>query len=266
MSGIERLIGVMASLRDPETGCPWDREQTAATLVRHTLEEAYEVAEAVEQDDAGALREELGDLLFQVVFYARIAEEQGQFDFEAVASGIAEKLIRRHPHVFGDARVGSVDEQSRAWEQHKAGERRAKADRRGRAPSHLDGVSTALPGLARAQKLQQRAARVGFDWPSIAPVLAKLAEEVAELQDAQRRAEGPERLEHEVGDVLFTCVNLARHAGVDAETALRGANRRFVHRFGWMEERLAAQGRAPEQLPLDELDRLWEEAKALLDR
>ena len=261
MQELEQLLEVMATLRDPERGCPWDREQTFESLVRHTLEEAYEVAETVAQGDLAELRDELGDLLFQVVFYARLAEEQGAFSFRDVAAGIVDKLVRRHPHVFGSEQVASSEEQTRIWEALKAGEREAKAAARGEQPSLLDGVSTALPALSRARKLQARAATVGFDWPAFGPVLEKLEEEVAELRAAHASPENHAAVEAELGDLLFTCVNLARHAGVDPESALRGANQRFSNRFRYLEARLAEQGSSPAEVDLAALDHLWEEAK-----
>ncbi|RCX31880.1 nucleoside triphosphate pyrophosphohydrolase [Thioalbus denitrificans] len=263
MNPVEQLLEVMAALRNPERGCPWDLEQTYASLAPHTLEEAYEVAEAAEAGDLGELREELGDLLFQVVFYARIAEEADEFTFADVAAAIVEKLVRRHPHVFGEAVVADAAEQTEAWEAHKAAERQRKAADRGTEHLHslLDGVSLALPALTRARKLQSRAARAGFDWPDIDGVFRKLDEEIRELREARAGADGPERVEAELGDLLFTCVNLARHAGVDPERALRAANHRFSSRFRYMEARLAAEGTAPEQAGPERLERLWAAAK-----
>lgn len=256
---IERLLEVMARLRDPQGGCPWDIEQTFATIVPHTIEEAYEVAEAIELGDLAQIQDELGDLLFQVVFYAQIAREAGHFDFNAIAQGIADKMIRRHPHVFGSDTVDNAEEQLVAWEALKAGERQDKAD--GQPPSALDGVSTALPALTRALKLQKRAARVGFDWPEAAPVLDKIAEEAAEIKEEMANGADPERLRDEVGDLLFSCVNLARKLDIDPETALRSGNRKFEHRFHAMERALTQQGRSPADAALDEMDALWEAAK-----
>ncbi len=256
MSGIEHLLAVMARLRDPQDGCPWDLQQTLASLTPYTIEEAYEVEEAAHAGDMARLRDELGDLLFQVVFYARIAEEQGDFDFDAVAAAVAAKLERRHPHVFGDTEVRDADEQTRLWESIKAAER-AGAQRHGA----LDGVSRSLPALMRAEKLQRRAARTGFDWDDIGPVFDKVVEELAETREAVDGGE-PARITHEIGDLLFACVNLARHAGVDAEQSLRRANARFERRFAAMEARAREQGEDFASLDPDRKESLWEAVKA----
>lgn len=259
-SAILRLRGIMARLRDPADGCPWDREQSFASLARFTIEEAYEVAEAVERGSSDALREELGDLLFQVVFYARIAEELGRFNLDDVANAIANKLVRRHPHVFSAAQVPTAADQARAWEGHKAEERRmGRGD--DRDPGALEGVALALPALTRAVKLQGRAARVGFDWPDSACVLEKIEEELEELR-AEIGDGDPERTEHEVGDVLLAVSNLSRHLGVDPETALRRANRRFEQRFRRMEALAATDGGRLEDLRLDQMEALWCRAKS----
>ena len=263
-AGIDRLLDVMARLRDPDGGCPWDLEQNFETIAPYTIEEAYEVAEAIRQDDRAALRDELGDLLLQVVFHAQMAREDGSFDFDEVARGIADKMIRRHPHVFAgeDLEVrGSTPGQMRAWETQKAVEREAKAEAEGRTPSVLDGVALALPALLRADKLQKRAARVGFDWPNAEPVFDKVLEEVAELRLAAVPPHAPAAVAEELGDLLFACVNLARHLGVEPESALRGANAKFSARFRHVEAALAESGRSAEDVGLAELDRLWEEAK-----
>lgn len=260
MSEIDRLLAIMARLRDPLGGCPWDREQSFATVAPYTVEEAYEVAEAAHAGDMQALRDELGDLLFQVVFHARIAEEAGAFDFQDVARAIADKMTRRHPHVFGEARVETAEAQSLAWEAHKASERAGRAP--AGAASELDGVSIALPALVRAVKLQRRAARVGFDWPHVDGVLAKLQEEIGELRAEITSHGPPRRIEAELGDLLFTCVNLARHLRVDPEGALRQANARFEGRFRRLEARLASAGRPLGQASAAELDDAWEQAKA----
>ena len=256
---IDELLKVMARLRDPNDGCPWDRAQTFASLVPHTLEEAYEVAEAIEQGHFSALCGELGDLLFQVVFYAQLAEEQRLFNFSAVVTAIVEKLVRRHPHVFGKIRCEDPEALSTAWAQQKVQER---AERGEPTASLMDGVSLHLPGATRAIKLQRRAATVGFDWREPDALLDKLAEEAAELNQARSEGADPERIMAEVGDLLFTCVNLARHHGVDAETALRQANARFERRFRRMEE--LAVLRATSLFVLDPLEqeRLWECAKS----
>lgn len=261
-SGIERLLDVMARLRDPKGGCPWDREQTFASIAPYTIEEAYEVAEAIAEADWAALEDELGDLLFQVVFYAQMAHEEGRFDFERIAARAADKMVRRHPHVFGDREIADAPAQTRAWEAQKAAERAARARAEGRNPSALDGVARALPALARAQKLQARAARVGFDWPEAEPIFDKIAEELAELRAEWRSGAPRERFVDELGDLLFACVNLARRAGVDAETALRAGNEKFARRFRRIEALLAAAGRTPDQSTLEEMDALWERAKA----
>lgn len=258
MSAITQLLEIMRRLRDPQTGCPWDREQNYRTLVPYTLEEAYEVADAIEQNNLAYLPDELGDLLFQVVFYARIGEEQGQFDFEEVAQRICDKLVRRHPHVFADASIESVEEQSRAWEEHKRQERDRKAAA-GQA-GVLDGVSLALPALVRAAKLQRRAARVGFDWRTIEGVLAKVREELSEIETELQCDGAPERLTDEVGDLLFSCVNLARHLKVEPEAALRTANLKFEQRFRQVENAFQGAG-GMEQASLEEMDAAWEAVK-----
>jgi nucleoside triphosphate diphosphatase len=253
---VEALLEVMRRLRDPERGCPWDRAQTFATIAPYTLEEAFEVADAIERDDLDALREELGDLLFQVVFHARLAEEQGAFTFADVARGLADKMRRRHPHVFGAGEVADAAAQTVAWETHKA------LERAGRQQGALDGVPLGLPALARAQKLGRRAARVGFDWPDADAVREKIREETQELEDAiAGRDRAPEAVDEEFGDLLFTMVNLARHLDVDAEGALRRASLKFERRFREVEARLAASGRTPEQAAPAELERLWSQAK-----
>ena len=261
MSDMTRLLEIMAALRDPEGGCPWDREQSFATIVPHTLEEAYEVAETIEQGDFAELKGELGDLLFQVVFYAQLEREQGLFRFDDVVRGIEEKLVRRHPHVFGDEQVADAAAQTEAWERHKAAEREAKAARETRPASVLDGVSTALPALTRAPKRQKRAARVGFDWPAAVDVLDKIEEEIGELRE-ELRAGDMGRARDEVGDLLFAVTNLARHVGIDPESALRHTNAKFERRFRRIEEWLAADGRTPEQASLEEMDRAAAEGAA----
>ena len=257
--GIERLLGVMARLRDPDGGCPWDLEQTFASIAPYTIEEAYEVADAVERGDLDELKGELGDLLLQVVFHAQIASERGDFRFEDVVAAICEKMIRRHPHVFGDADVADADAQTVAWEAMKAAERAAKGE--DKPAGVLDGVARGLPGLTRAVKLQNRAARVGFDWPSSDNVIDKLIEESRELADA--KGGDPDALEDEMGDLLFVVANLARHLGVDPETALRRANAKFERRFAHIEAGLATEGRSPNEATLDEMDAYWNEAKRL---
>lgn len=264
---LDDLLYLMQRLRDPLHGCPWDQQQSFATIVPHTLEEAYEVADAIASEDFPQLCGELGDLLFQVVYYAQLGREAGHFDWAQVVHGITEKLVRRHPHVFPDGNLrtppGSVslaaDQIKARWEEIKAEERALKAEQPEQL-SLLDDVPQALPALSRAQKLQKRAARVGFDWPALLPVLDKLDEELAEVRQAL--AEGQQqRVAEEVGDLLFSMVNLARHLQVDAEEALRGGNARFERRFRYIEAQLREAGLSPEQVELLQLDRLWQQAK-----
>jgi MazG family protein len=258
---IERLKAVMARLRHPTQGCPWDVEQSFATIAPYTIEEAYEVADAIEREDMAGLKEELGDLLFQVVFHARMAEEAGLFAFDEVAAALADKMIRRHPHVFADADVRDATQQTLAWEAHKAAERQAKMETEGEA-SALDGVPVGLPALTRAQKIQKRAARVGFDWAEPLPALEKVAEEIAELRaELATQARDAARVEEEIGDLIFACVNVARLSGADAETALRRATAKFERRFRRVEDALAARGKTPETSTLAEMDALWNAAK-----
>lgn len=256
---IDDLLAIMARLRDPQDGCPWDLKQTFRTILPYTLEEAYEVAEAIENDSMPDLCDELGDLLLQVVFHARMAEEASRFDFTDVVGAICDKMRRRHPHVFGTERFESEEALKANWEREKAAERAAKgADGR---TSTLDGVARALPALVRAEKLQKRASHVGFDWPDVSGVFDKVREEVDECEELAEHDAEPSRRVHEVGDLLFACVNLARHYGVDAEHALRDANGRFERRFGYIESRLRERGLQPAAERLDEMDALWDEAK-----
>ena len=254
--GIARLVEIMARLRDPQGGCPWDLEQTFATIAPYTVEEAYEVADAIERQDWAALKGELGDLLFQSVYHAQMAAEAGHFTFADVVRGISDKMLARHPHVFGDeSRDRTAADQSRDWERIKAAERAGSADR-----GVLDGVALGLPGLTRAVKLQARAARVGFDWPSTDEVIAKIVEEADELTEARDRLTQGE-VEEEFGDLLFVVANLARHLKVDPEAALRAANAKFTRRFRSVEVALAAMGKRPEDSDLAEMDALWDAAK-----
>ena len=262
MSDLSRLLDIMARLRDPQTGCPWDLEQSFATIAPYTIEEAYEVAEAAERGETEALKDELGDLLLQVVFHSRMAEEARQFDFSDVARGIADKMIRRHPHVFGDSEVDGSAAQTVAWEAQKAEERRAKAVAAGRPESALDGVGVGFPALTRAEKLQKRAARVGFDWPSAAPVFDKIGEEIAELRAEIDRGAASDRIADELGDLLFAVTNLARKLAIDPEQALRNANRKFERRFQAVEAKLAAKGRLIADATLDEMEAEWQRVKA----
>ena len=258
---LDGLLMLMARLRDPQDGCPWDVEQTFATIAPHTIEEAYEVTDAIDSGDREHLKDELGDLLFQVVFYAQMAKEQGAFDFHDIAAAITEKMIRRHPHVFGaQSGIDSADAQTVHWEALKEQERKDQAAAGGQRHGALDGVSRGLPALLRSQKLQKRAARVGFDWPDARGVFDKFREEMAELE-AEVASGDAQALEHEMGDVLLTCVNLARKLGIDAEAALRHANTRFETRFAHMERTLWDQGRAVADTDLDTLEALWQQAK-----
>ncbi|MDX2309390.1 MAG: nucleoside triphosphate pyrophosphohydrolase [Hyphomicrobium sp.] len=280
---LARLLTIMRALRTPGTGCPWDLEQTFGTIAPYTIEEAYEVADAIERGDLADLREELGDLLLQVVYHAQMAEEAGAFDFDAVADGIGQKMIRRHPHVFGTPEERARGAETDFWARIKAGERAAKAAERERLrsasadePSNppraslLDDVPVGLPGLTRALKLQEKAARVGFDWPSLAPVFEKLREELAEFEvealPADPRGDGDvarrDRVEEEYGDLLFVMANIGRHLAIDPEAALRRANAKFTRRFRHIEARLAEMGRTPDQSTLEEMDAFWNEVRA----
>jgi ATP diphosphatase len=260
---IAALIDIMAALRTPGTGCPWDLEQNFATIAPYTIEEAYEVADAIARGDLGDLREELGDLLLQVVFHARMAQEQGAFDFGSVVEAITEKLVRRHPHVFGDARGLKVAAVNALWERIKAQE---KADRaaNGKGAEHsgaLAGVPVGLPALTRALKLQHKAGKVGFDWNDPRAVLAKIREEADEIE-AALDASGGDAIAGEVGDLLFAVVNLARHVDADPEAVLRATNRKFERRFAAIERALADVGKSPREATLAEMDALWDAAKA----
>ncbi|MDB3907987.1 nucleoside triphosphate pyrophosphohydrolase [Gammaproteobacteria bacterium] len=274
MTAIDRLIVIMTMLRDKQHGCPWDLEQSIKSLLPYTLEEVYEVADAIENNDLVELEDELGDLLFQVIFYAQIAKEQGAFDFQDIAAAISSKLLRRHPHVFPDGDMKkfgipqniSADQVVVNWEAIKEVEREEKRKKGGKKASQqleslLDDVPRALPAMERARKLQKRAAQVGFDWAGIGPVLEKLKEEVQEFEEALAGGDA-ERMSDELGDVLFAAVNLARHSKIEPEVALRYANRRFEVRFKWIEVALTAKGRSLKEASLEELDMLWDEAKA----
>ena len=254
--GLPRLRAIMRALRDPETGCPWDIEQTFATIAPYTIEEAYEVADAIEREAWDELKGELGDLLFQSVFHAQMAEEAGLFSLDDVADTMSDKMVTRHPHVFAaESRNKSAEQQTRDWEAIKAAERADKAEK-----GTLDGVALGLPALLRAHKLQKRAARVGFDWPSAREVLDKILEESRELVEAQAEADQEHILE-EYGDLMFVMANLGRHLGVEPEAALRAANAKFERRFGRVEALLAARGKRPEDSDLSEMDALWTTAK-----
>jgi tetrapyrrole methylase family protein/MazG family protein/ATP diphosphatase len=259
-AAIVELRNIMARLRDPVGGCAWDLEQTFATIAPYTVEEAYEVADAIGRGSMGDLAEELGDLLLQVVFHAQMAKEAGAFDFDDVVRGVSAKMIRRHPHVFGDARVRSAAEQTAAWEEIKAAERAGKTQSAAKPAGLLDDIAVTLPALTRATKLSRRAARVGFVWPDIQAILAKLREEVAELE-AEVAAGEAAKAREELGDVLFVCANIARELDVDPEAALRETNAKFTRRFAYIERALAERGSSPEQSTLEEMDALWNEAK-----
>lgn len=262
MADIQQLLALMGRLRDPDQGCPWDLEQDFKSIVPHTLEEAYEVAQTIESGDLSELCDELGDLLFQVIFYAQLAQERGAFDFGDVVAAISDKIVRRHPHVFGTAAMPDAAAQHQAWEVIKAEERQAKqADGMAMPAGALDGVALALPALPRAVKLQRRAARVGFDWDAPQPVLEKVREELAELEAELTAGTGHDRLEDELGDVLFACANLARHLQVDAEAALRRTNAKVERRFRRLESILHEAGIEAASAGLETLEAAWQQAK-----
>jgi MazG family protein len=269
------LLAVMAALRTPVTGCPWDLEQTFETIAPYTIEEAYEVHDAIERGNRGELRDELGDLLLQVVYHARMAEEENAFAFDDVVDAVTRKMIRRHPHVFGDEKARAATLQKGWWETIKAEEKAEKREDGAEVPARpaslLADIPLALPSLTRAVKLQAKAARVGFDWPSLGPVFAKMREELAELEEIATPADprgaatiepADPRIAEELGDLLFVIANVARHLAIDPETALRSANTKFTRRFAHIESRLAEQGKQPADSTLEEMDALWDEAKA----
>jgi nucleoside triphosphate diphosphatase len=264
---LDDLLVVMARLRDPERGCPWDVKQNFSTIAPYTIEEAYEVADAIARGDLEGLKDELGDLLLQVVYHAQMAGEQSRFEFSDVADAITRKMIRRHPHVFGDPALRDEFLKANLWERIKAEEKAERGESVAGVASRLDDVPIALPALTRAVKLQKRAAEVGFDWPSLAPVLAKAEEEIAELKEAviaqgdAANGIGSTKVKEEFGDLLFVMANVARHLKVDPEAALREANVKFVRRFRSIEQALAKEGRRCEDATLEEMDRLWDEAK-----
>ncbi len=258
---IDDLLEIMAKLRNPEKGCPWDIEQNFKSIAPYTIEEAYEVDEAIRAGDMPALQDELGDLLFQTVFHGQMAAEAGHFTFSDIVHGISEKMVRRHPHVFDDRTIEDADAQTEAWEMQKAKERIEKAETKGETPSVLDGVSLSLPATMRAVKLQKRAARVGFDWSETIQVLDKIEEEASELREAYADGEPKERIEEEFGDMLFVICNLARHLKIDPEEALRSANAKFDRRFRYIEQELAKIGKSPEASTLEEMDNFWNLAK-----
>ncbi|WP_354506675.1 nucleoside triphosphate pyrophosphohydrolase [Limibacillus sp. MBR-115] len=259
---LARLINIMARLRNPESGCPWDMAQTFRSIAPYTVEEAYEVADAISRNDISDLKEELGDLLLQVVFHARMAEELGEFSFADVATAISDKMERRHPHVFGDDKtINDPSGQTTAWEAHKEEERRSKANRNGETTSLLDGIATNLPSVTRALKLQKRAATIGFDWDNLDPVLEKIDEELHELRTELSRNGPKDHLEAELGDLMFAVVNLARHLGLDPESALRRTNEKFERRFKFIERSLENSGMGLADASLTDLENRWQEAK-----
>ncbi|WP_312239995.1 nucleoside triphosphate pyrophosphohydrolase [Pantoea sp.] len=259
MSSLERLLNIMQTLRDPQRGCPWDREQTFATIAPYTLEETYEVLDAIQREDFDDLRGELGDLMFQVVFYAQMASEQDRFNFDDICNAISDKLERRHPHIFGDAQVTSSREVLQNWEQIKRDERADKAQH-----SALDDIPKALPALMRAHKIQKRCSHVGFDWTTLGPVVEKVHEEIDEVMfEAQQAVVDQAKLEEEIGDLLFATVNLSRHLGSKAETALQKANDKFERRFRQVEAIIAAQGLTLPEATLDQMEAAWQQVKTL---
>jgi MazG family protein len=257
MDNLQKLLDIMAQLRDPKDGCAWDVEQTFETIAPYTVEEAYEVAEAIDNNDMDALKDELGDLMFQAVFHARMAEEAGYFNFSDVIDAISDKMIRRHPHVFGDENYRDAEEQTVAWEEQKARERAEKKQK-----SILDGVTVGLPALTRAVKLQKRAARVGFDWPSTSGVIDKLNEEMLEFsEELIADKQDQEKIEEEFGDMMFVYANLARHLKIDPEQALKKANNKFTRRFNKIEQEIVNKESSFGQYSLNELEKFWQQAK-----
>lgn len=256
---LQRLLTIMKTLRDPQVGCPWDRKQTFATIAPYTLEETYEVLDAIERQDYAELRDELGDLLFQVVFYAQMGQEQGLFDFDQVCNAISDKLERRHPHIFGEAEAADSAAVSARWEQLKAGERAEKA-----LHSALDDIPNALPALMKAHKIQKRCAAVGFDWNTLGPVVGKVYEELDEvMHEAQQAVVDEQKLEEEIGDLLFATVNLSRHLGHKAEKALQVANRKFERRFRQVEEIVQSRGLTMQEATLEQMEEAWQQVKRL---
>lgn len=263
MQSIEKLVEIMQSLRDPDNGCPWDLEQDFQSLIPYTIEEAYEVADAIEQNNLEDIKGELGDLLFQIVFYSQLGKEQSAFDFNDVAQTISEKLIRRHPHVFSDVKIKNSEEQTKEWEKIKQQERERKSINNSSELSILDDVSRALPSLMRSEKLQKRAAREGFDWPSIQDVMLKVNEELNEVkQELDADEQDKEKIEDEIGDLFFSCINLSRHAGLNAEQCVRKANLKFERRFRELEKTANNKGLKVNEINIDDLEKLWQEVKS----
>jgi len=263
MKEIHELLKIMADLRNPEGGCPWDIKQSFDSIAAYTVEEAYEVADAIERQDMADLKNELGDLLFQVVFHAQMASEQGQFDFIDVVNEINNKLIRRHPHVFGDDKTSDEEKLYKDWEKHKKKERAEKVSQQS---SYLDGIAGTMPALRWSEKLQKRAAHHGFDWDTIEPVFSKLNEEITELKAEIGAEDNQQRISDEMGDILFASVNLSRHLGVNPEQALRDCNRRFISRFQLVEQLLQQDGKVMDNCRVEELEEYWQKAKSLSDR
>ena len=263
LTDIHALLEIMRALRNPDGGCPWDLEQDFDSIAPYTLEEAYEVADTIERKDFAGLKDELGDLLFQVVYHSQMAEEAGHFSFQDVIENVCQKMIRRHPHVFGDADIKTAESQTLAWEEVKAQERREKSGGGEISSGTLDGLPLALPALVRAVKLQRRAARVGFDWPDTSLVLDKLNEEMLELAVEVVKDRDSPKVKEELGDLLFVYANLSRHLDVDPEEALRSANGKFERRFRYIEQQLGARGKGLQDSDLAEMDALWDAAKAL---
>lgn len=259
MNNIERLLNIMSTLRDPEKGCPWDKEQNFSSIAPYTIEEAYEVADAISRNNMSALKDELGDLLFQVVFHSQMATEQGAFNFDEVAGAICDKMERRHPHVFGNERIASATEQTIAWEEHKRREREQQSAQVG----VLDNIPLALPALTRAAKLGKRAATIGFEWPDVHGALDKMSEELREVQSAVSNKASIAELTDELGDVLFCVVNVCRHLHIDPEAALRSVNSKFERRFRHVESRMKENAQQPKQTPLAIMDEYWDEAKRM---
>ena len=261
---INILLGVMKQLRHPETGCPWDQKQTYESIAPYTIEEAYEVEDAIERKDMQGLKSELGDLLFQIVFYSQIANEDGEFTFDDVVEAITKKMVKRHPHVFANATFSDAEERTNSWEAQKAEERRKRAALEKRSISILDDVPSNLPALTRAEKLTKRAARVGFDWPQTDQVIAKIDEELAEVKAEISANSAQNSLEDEIGDLLFTVANLARHYKIDPETSLKKTNRKFIERFHFIEQELEAVNMSVEDASLEVMEDLWQTAKTTI--